>query len=105
MKIVSIGAGNLSTHLSKALQNAGFEMVQIFSRTDTTAKELADLLQASYTTDIGNIVSDASVYIISVSDDAIGFLCERLPLTNGLAVHTAAACRWMYLQAGLKITA
>ena len=91
MKIVTIGAGNLSVHLSKALQNAGFEMVQVYSRTDTSAKELADVLQAPYTTDIGSIVNDASLYIISVCDDVIEFLCEKLPLTDGLVIHTAGS--------------
>ena len=91
MKVVSIGAGNLSTHLSKALQNAGFEVIQVYSRTDHSAKKLAGLLQVSYTTDIDSIVNDASLYLISVSDDAIGYLCERLPLTGGLVVHTAGS--------------
>jgi len=91
MKVVSIGAGNLSVHLSKALQNAGFEMVQVFSRTETSAKELAGLLQAPYTTDIESIADDASLYMISVSDDAIEYLCERLPLTDGLVIHTAGS--------------
>ena len=91
MKVVSIGAGNLSTHISKALQNAGFEMIQVYSRTDTSAKDLAGLLQTPYTTNIGSIVNDASLYVISVSDDAIGSLCEGLPLTDGVVIHTAGS--------------
>ena len=91
MKIVCIGAGNLSTHLSQALQNAGFEILQVYSRTETSAKTLAGLLQTSYTTDIDCIADDASLYIVSVSDDAIKPLSESLPLTGKLVVHTAGS--------------
>jgi len=91
MKIVSIGAGNLSTHLSKALQNAGFEIAQVYSRTETSAKVLAELLNVPYTTDLDAITKDASLYLISVSDDAIESLAERLTFTEGLVVHTAGS--------------
>jgi len=91
MKIVSIGAGNLSTHLSIALQNAGFEIAQIYSRTETSAKKLAGILHAPYTTEADVIIKDASLYIISVSDDAIELLAERLTFTEGLVVHTAGS--------------
>ena len=91
MKIVSIGAGNLSTHLSQALQNAGFEIAQVYSRTEASAKKLADMMNVPYITDMGCITGDASLYMISVGDDAIEFLCEKLPLTDGLVIHTAGS--------------
>lgn len=46
MKIVLIGAGNLATHLGKALHAAGHDMVQVFSRTMQSAETLASLLDA-----------------------------------------------------------
>ena len=91
MKIVSIGAGNLATHLSKAFQNSGFEMVQVYSRTETSAKKLAGLLHVPYTTDIESIVENASLYVISVSDDAIEFVLNKVPLVKGLVIHTAGS--------------
>ena len=91
MRIVPIGAGNLSAHLSKALQNAGFDIAQVYNRSETSAKELAGLLYAPYTTDMGSIIDDASLYIISVSDDAIEPLAERLTVTDRLVVHTAGS--------------
>ena len=91
MKIVFIGAGNLSVHLSKALQNAGFEIMQVYSRTETAAKEIADMLHVPYTADIGSISGDAALYIISVSDDAIESLSERLFFNDRLVVHTAGS--------------
>lgn len=90
-KVVMLGAGNLATHLSKALQNAGFDIVQIYSRSECSAKELADLLQTQYITNIDQILSDASLYIISVSDDAIHEVAVQLPLSGQLVVHTAGS--------------
>ena len=46
MKIVFIGAGNLATHVSQALQKAGHELVQVYSRTYESASCLATLLGA-----------------------------------------------------------
>jgi len=91
MKIVSIGAGNLAVNLSQALQNAGFEIAQVYSRTESSAKWLAGLLNAPYTTDVGGIINDASIYFVSVNDDAIETVAESLTATNGLFVHSAGS--------------
>ena len=91
MKVAIIGAGNLATHLSKALQNAGFDIAQVYSRTETSAKELAGLLRVSYTTNISSIVDDASLYVISVSDDSIQSVSKSLTSFGGLVVHTAGS--------------
>ena len=91
MKIVMIGAGNLATHLSEAFINAGFQIVQVFSRSDISARLLANRIKAPYTTDIKSIVIDASLYVISVNDDAISQLIEYLPVTKQLVIHTAGS--------------
>ena len=91
MKIVSIGAGNLAFHLSKALQNAGFEIVQVYSRTEASAKKLAELLNVPYTIDCNSIIRYASVYIIAINDDAIENMSEKLISNEGLFIHTAGS--------------
>ena len=48
-KVVIIGAGNVATHLSKAIKNAGFEILQIVSRTEESARALGTLLDFQYT--------------------------------------------------------
>ena len=45
MKIVLIGAGNLATNLGKALFHAGHEILQVYSRTEESARALADVLK------------------------------------------------------------
>lgn len=78
MKIVLIGAGNLATHLGKALRAAGHDMVQVFSRTMQSAETLASLLDAEPLTDIAQVRDDADVYIFSVKDSALVQLVAQL---------------------------
>lgn len=78
MKIVLIGAGNLATHLGKALHAAGHDMVQVFSRTMQSAETLASLLNAEPLTDMAQVRDDADVYIFSVKDSALEQLISRL---------------------------
>ena len=93
MRIVIIGSGNLATNLSLALKDAGQEIVQIFSRTEAHAKELADKVGCPYTSSLDAILSDADVYILSVKDDAllrlIPTICDSRK--NGLFLHTAGS--------------
>lgn len=78
MKIVLIGAGNLATHLGKALHAAGHDMVQVFSRTMQSAETLASLLDAEPLTDIAQVRDDADVYIFSVKDSVLVQLVAQL---------------------------
>lgn len=78
MKIVLIGAGNLATHLGKALHAAGHDMLQVFSRTMQAAETLASLLDAEPLTDIAQVRDDADVYVFSVKDSALTQLVAQL---------------------------
>lgn len=78
MKIVLIGAGNLATHLGKALHAAGHDMVQVFSRTMQSAETLASLLDAEPLTDMAQVRDDADVYIFSVKDSVLEQLVSQL---------------------------
>lgn len=93
MKIAFIGSGNLATHLSLALKAAGEEIIQVYSRTDAHAKELADKLGCIHTTNLVKIDLNADVYILSVKDDAISqiadSICHKCP--HALFVHTAGS--------------
>ena len=78
MKIVLIGAGNLATHLGKALHTAGHDMGQVFSRTMQSAETRAALLDAEPLTDMAQVRDDADVYIFSVKDSALEQLISQL---------------------------
>lgn len=92
-RIVLIGAGNVATHLGKALWQAGYNIVQVYSRTIESAKALADCLNASYTTMLEDVCADANLYIVALKDSA---LQDLLPLIvrgreSALFVHTAGS--------------
>lgn len=93
MKIVIIGSGNLATQLGLALGQAGQQIVQVFSRTAEHAGELAAKLNCDYTTNIDEISGNADIYIISVKDDAIAGLAEKVGrrAQNAIVVHTAGS--------------
>ncbi len=69
-KITMIGAGNLATHLCRALIDAGHEIIQIYSRTVESASSLANEINVPYTTDSKAIIS-SDLAIIAVNDDSI----------------------------------
>jgi predicted short-subunit dehydrogenase-like oxidoreductase (DUF2520 family) len=91
-KVVIIGAGNVATHLSKAIKNAGVEILQIVSRTEESARELGTLLNVPFTCIPTEINTEADLYIVSVKDDTIVSALTTFSLPeNALVVHTAGS--------------
>ncbi len=85
-----IGAGNVAWHLARQFKKAGHEIMQIVSRTESSAQFLANECQCEFTDDIENIRQDATLYVIAVSDDAVEEVAEQLYLLKGIVVHTSA---------------
>ena len=93
MRVVLIGAGNLATNLGKALFRAGHEIVQVYSRTEESARALAEVLRCAHTTDLKKVVSSADVFFISVKDSALSSVATSLQegREGQLFVHTAGS--------------
>lgn len=91
--IVFVGAGNLATNLAKALYRKGFPIVQVYSRTEESARLLATAVEAAFTTRLEEISSDARLYIVSLKDAAFAELVPRIAAGKGgaLMVHTAGS--------------
>ncbi|MBP1676230.1 MAG: hypothetical protein H6Q20_789 [Bacteroidetes bacterium] len=89
--IVIIGAGNVATHISQALQKSGFKIIQIYSRTQAAAKTLANILNASYTSDIESICRTADLYLYALKDNALEFAIKKVSVPEALHVHTAGS--------------
>lgn len=92
-KIVLIGAGNVATHLGVGLQRGGCRIVQVYSRTEKSASELASRLSVPYTTSFAEVTAGADMYIVALKDDAFQ---EQLPniikgREGALFVHTAGS--------------
>lgn len=90
-KVVIIGAGNLATRVSLELHNKGIEIVQVYSRTVTSALTLARMLGCNYVTKPEKITPDADIYLISVSDMAMVELLSKMNFGNKLIAHTAGS--------------
>lgn len=91
--IVFIGAGNLATNLAKALYKNGFRIVQVYSRTEESARTLAQAVEADCTTDLSAVVKNAQLYIVSLKDAAFVQLLPEIVVgkENALWVHTAGS--------------
>jgi predicted short-subunit dehydrogenase-like oxidoreductase (DUF2520 family) len=90
-RIVIIGSGNLATQLSYAIKRAGHDIVQVYSRTQNHAKELADKLNTGFTSNIQSITNYADIYIFAVSDSAILPILKSRPWHGKYLVHTAGS--------------
>lgn len=113
MKITLLGAGNVATHLGKALMEAGHEVAEVWSRTEESAQALADTLGCkarTFDAVIGDMVQHSTdnsssqvpehtsnpasdCYIISVKDDALETIARTfIPLApQALWLHTAGS--------------
>ncbi|MBS1684819.1 MAG: DUF2520 domain-containing protein [Bacteroidetes bacterium] len=87
--ITLIGSGNAATALGRALHKAGHQIVQVWSRSEAHAAQLAKELNAAPTADLQNINGNADIYILSVKDDAIEATAKALPVSGKILAHTS----------------
>lgn len=88
MVISIVGAGNVATHLSQALQHAGHTIAMIWSRGEESAKALAHQLGCEWTTELKNLNKDVDAVCFAVKDDVLQEIASRVT-TNALCFHTA----------------
>ncbi len=89
VKVSIIGSGNVAQHLIATLSKvSGVELLSAFAR---NRQNLAHLLDPIQITDDFNALSDADLYIIAVSDDAIAEVSKQLPFTGKLVAHTSGS--------------
>jgi predicted short-subunit dehydrogenase-like oxidoreductase (DUF2520 family) len=86
-----IGAGNLATHLSKAFQNKGFGISQVYSRTTLSAKELAINLSTNYVISTDEIDENADIYFVALKDSAVDEVLSKINFNNKLIVHCSGS--------------
>ena len=91
MKIVFIGAGNLATRLSLAMQRVGMQIGQVYSHTSENARQLAVKLGCPWTTDLSALQADADMYVFSLKDTVLADVIAQVKPNNGLWIHTAGS--------------
>lgn len=86
--IAILGSGNVAHHLIRYVQNSlSLNLQQIYARNPEKVI-ISGLDVSKIITDLDQL-QEADLYIIAVSDDAIGELSDRLPFENRLVVHTS----------------
>jgi len=90
-RVTFIGAGNLATHLGKALSQAGIEIVQVYSRTLESAGTLGTILGAPFTNEINKIDQTSDLILVAVKDDVIGQVLDQARLHDRMITHTAGS--------------
>ena len=86
--IILVGSGNVSTQLGIALKSQHYNIVQVYSRSIKNASKLARRLNTDFTDDI-SFLKKAELIIVSVNDDAILHLIQKLK--NTAIVHTSGS--------------
>lgn len=91
MKIVFIGAGNLATRLSLAMQRVGMQIGQVYSHTEASARQLATRLGCPWTNDFSALQEDGDLYVFSLKDTVLSDVISKVKPNNGMWVHTAGS--------------
>lgn len=84
-----IGAGNVATHLAKALAGAGKRIEYVYSRSERSAAALANRVMAKIAVQPEDLPANSDLYIVALPDAAIADVVGRLQLDNNLIVHTS----------------
>jgi len=86
-----IGAGNLATHLATTLNKKAGRVIQVYSRTEDSARALAQKLDASYTTSTKELTRDADIYFVALKDSVVSELLSKIDFHNKLVVHCSGS--------------
>lgn len=78
--------------MAPALQSKGFAIVQIYSRTTTSARTLAEQLQTDWVTELAQVRKDADIYIYALRDAILPQIAQTLSvLPKAIHLHTAGS--------------
>lgn len=91
LKFVFIGAGKLATHLSIRLKQQGFKIQQVYSRTEKSAKELAEKIDAESTNSPKSISKEADVYIVALKDSVYDEVLSQIEFGEKLVIHCSGS--------------
>ena len=89
IRITIIGGGNVATHLIKAFNKAKeVSLLQVYARNIAKIEHFKNIVSITSSLDL---LMDADVYIIAVSDDAIIDVSSKIDKKNALIVHTSGS--------------
>lgn len=91
--IAIIGSGSVAWHLAPELENAGHRVVEIYNRTPKNTKALQNrLYHAEINLSLDFSESEADIFIMCISDDAIEETAQEIALPeNAIIIHTSGS--------------
>ena len=90
MKVTFVGSGNVAWHLSDILQKNGHTIVEIWSRSERNARLLASKLNCNIISRL-NDLANTDLIIISLKDDIIVEVLNKVKVSNTPIVHTSGS--------------
>lgn len=88
--ITFIGSGNVATILSMELQRKGYNILEVWSKTEKSAKILADKLSCNYCIDLKNL-KNPDLFIVSIKDEYIKDIVSLIQNKETPIVHTSGS--------------
>lgn len=87
LRIVLIGSGKLAAGLAGAIAKTDCELLGFWGRNLEKTRALSQKFEVPFFSDIEAIPSDADIYFLCVSDNAIHQVANQLPILKGLVCH------------------
>lgn len=81
----------MATHLSKAFQKQGHQIIQVYSKSTDSAFKLANILGADYTISSNEISGDADIYIVALKDSVVPEVLSKIEFHNKLVIHCSGS--------------
>ncbi|MFH2143005.1 MAG: Rossmann-like and DUF2520 domain-containing protein [Bacteroidota bacterium] len=91
MKIVLVGSGNVGENLAMAIDKTRHEIIQVISKSGHSSEELSMKINCSSGNSLSLIDKNADLYIISVNDENLVDIINKIPAEKSIVVHTAGS--------------
>ncbi len=89
--ITIVGAGNVAWHLALGFYRAKIKIDCIINRTIKPAKEIADLVNAKYSSNYSDIHRNTEIVFLCISDNIVAEVVKSLSASNFNIVHTSGS--------------
>ncbi|MEG0807468.1 MAG: DUF2520 domain-containing protein [Alistipes sp.] len=91
MRVVIIGSGNLAESLSRAVAASQSTLIQLFARNEKRGRIVAEMASTVWESAPERLAT-ADLYLIAVSDRAVGEVASSLPFApDAIIAHTAGS--------------
>lgn len=90
-KVSIIGTGRVAKHMTAALFEAGIVIDQIYGRDACKSQALSNLFNARHIISLDELSTDADIFIICISDDAVEKIISQINIGDKLIVHTSGS--------------